>query len=100
MVYDKGITIEKKDKSSGKWGNFATLHARVNKTGGNEYLNAGAVRSQSTLTFEVRYSPKVEEIRSNTQLFRVFYRNNYYNVVDYDDYMEKHQSIKLLGVSY
>lgn len=100
MVYGNSIIIEKKDKSSGKWGDFATLHARVNKTGGNEYLNAGAVRSQSTLTFEVRYSPKVEEIRSNTQLFRVFYRNNYYNVVDYDDYMEKHQSIKLLGVSY
>lgn len=99
MVYDKGIIIEKKDKSSGKWGKFAGLHARINKTGGNEYLNAGAVRSQSTLTFEVRYSPKIEEIRGNTQLFRVFYRGNNYNIVDYDDYMEKHQSIKLLGVS-
>ena len=100
MVYDKSITIQKKDKSSGKWGIFAVIHARINKTGGNEYLNAGAVRSQSTLTFEVRYSPKIEEIRENTQLFRVFYRGNFYNIVDYDDYMEKHHSIKLLGVSY
>lgn len=100
MTYDKPIIIEKKDKSTGKWGEFVRLHARINKTGANEYLNAGAVRSQNTLTFEVRYCQKLEEIRLNTQLYRLFYRNGRYNIVDYDDYLEKHQNIKLVGVSY
>ena len=100
MVYDKRIVIEKMDEKSEKWSEFAVIHARVNKTGGNEYLNAGAVKSQNTLTFEVRYDRRLEKIRLNTQVFRIIYRGARYNITDYDDYLEKHQTIKLLGVSY
>lgn len=100
MVYDKRIVIEKMDEKSEKWSKFAVIHARINKTGGNEYLNAGAVKSQNTLTFEVRYDRRLEKIRLNTQIFRIFYRGAWYNITDYDDYLEKHQTIKLLGVSY
>ena len=88
------------DDISEKWDNFATVHARINKTGGNEYLSAGAVKSQNTLAFELRYDRRLEKIRENTQIFRIFYRGVRYNVTDYDDYLEKHRTIKLLGVSY
>ena len=104
MRFDKPIIIEKKDEKTEKWGEFLKIHARVNKaktgTTSNEYLNAGAVRSQNTLTFEVRYTNLLEEIRLNTQFYRIIYRGYRYNVTDYDDYLEKHQTIKLLGVSY
>ena len=100
MRFDKPIIIEKKDEKTEKWGTFLKLHARVNKSGSGEYLNAGAVRSQNTLTFEVRYTNLLEEIRLNTQFYRIIYRGYRYNVTDYDDYLEKHQTIKLLGVSY
>lgn len=100
MRFDKPITIEKLDQKTEKWSNFANLHARINKTGSSEYLNAGASRSQINLTFEVRYAKILENIRLNTQLYRVIYRGQPYNVVDYDDYQESHRTIKLLGVSY
>lgn len=100
MRFDKPIILEKMDPKTEKWDVFAKLHARVNKTGSSEYIGAGATQSQNTLTFEVRYFRSLEEIRLNTQLYRLFYRGHRYNIVDYDDFMEKHQTIKLVGVSY
>lgn len=100
MVYDKPITLEKMDENTEKWSNFANLHARVNKTGSSEYLDAGAERSKNTLTFEVRYFKNLENIRFNTQLYRLIYRGQRFNIVDYDDYLEEHKTIKLVGVSY
>ena len=100
MVFDKPIIIEQCDENTEKWNAFAKIHARVNKTGGSEFLNAGAERYQNTVTFEMRYVKKLEKIRLNTQLFRLFYRGNRYNIINYDDYMEKHRTIKLIGESY
>ena len=100
MVYDKPITLEKMDENTEKWSIFARLHARVNKTGSSEFLNAGAERSKNTLTFEVRYFKNLENIRFNTQLYRLIYRGQRFNIVDYDDYLEEHKTIKLVGVSY
>jgi SPP1 family predicted phage head-tail adaptor len=99
MRFDKPIKIEKQDNKSEKWEDFANCHARVNKTGGSEYVNAGAVRSRNTLTFEIRYSRQLEDIRLNTQIYRIYYRGAYYNIIDYDDYLEKHSTIKLIGES-
>lgn len=100
MVYDKPITIEKIDEKTEKYSEFAKLHARVNKTGDTAYQKAGSERSQNTLTFEVRYTQFLEEIRLNVQIYRLFYRGSRYKIIDYDDYLEKHQTIKLIGVSY
>lgn len=100
MVYNIPIVIEKKDEKTEKWTLFGNFHARINKNSGSEHLNAGAVRSQNTRVFEVRYTKMLEEIALNTQLFRVVYRGNTYNITDYDDYLEQHRNVKLLGVSY
>lgn len=97
MVYDKPITIEKLDLDTDDWHTLYTLHARVNKTGGNEFQGGGAQRSKATRTFEVRFFADIEEICLNTQLYRILYRGHYYNVVDYDDYMEQHKTAKLIG---
>lgn len=96
MVYDKPIIIEKINTQE-DWEIYANVHARVNKTKGNERSNAGAQRFQATLTFEIRYSRQLEQVRSNTQIYRLKYRNETYNIIDYDDYMENHQTIKLTG---
>ncbi len=97
MVYDKPIIIEKINKQE-DWDFYAKAHARINKTKGSERSDAGAQRFQATLTFEARYSKQLEQIRSNTQIYRLKYRNETYNIIDYDDYMENHQTIKLTGV--
>lgn len=102
MAFDKPIKIERLNEngSNETWAEFATVHARVNKSGGNAYLKAGAERSQNSLVFVCRYSSLLEEIRLNTQLYRLFYRGNRYRIEDYDDFEENHETIKLLGVSY
>lgn len=100
MVYDKSIKIQKINEESELWEDLFSLHARVNKSGGSEYLNAGANQSKSNRVFEVRYFKDLEDIDENRGLYRIVYRDRYYNITDYDDYQEEHKSVKLLGVSY
>lgn len=99
--YDKPITIQKLDKKAKKWEDVYKLHARVNKArSDNEYLSAGATQSKKSLTFEVRYFKDLEAIDGNTQIYRILYRGVSYDVKDYDDFMLKHENVKILGVSY
>lgn len=100
MVFDKPIIIQKIDEISEKWENYYALHARVNKSNGSEYLNAGANQSKSTLVFEVRYFKDLEKIDDSRGTYRIIYRGRTYNITDYDDYLEQHKTVKLLGVSY
>lgn len=100
MVYDKPITIQKINEDTEKWEDLFKLHARVNKSNGSEYLNAGANQSKSNRVFEIRYFKALEDIDDNRGLFRLVYRGKLYNITDYDDYLEQHKTVKLLGVSY
>jgi SPP1 family predicted phage head-tail adaptor len=100
MTYDKAITIQIQDQETEEWADKWKLHARVNKTGGGQALNAGADQYRATLTFEVRYFKALEELRYNPQPFRVIYRGHSFKLVDYDDYMEQHQTVKLVGEAY
>lgn len=100
MIYDKPITIQRQDPTSEDWADKWKLHARVNKTGGGQALTAGADQYRATLTFEVRYFKALEELRYNPQPFRVVYRGHSFKLVDYDDYMEEHQTVKLVGEAY
>lgn len=102
MVYDKPIIIQKIDENTEEWKDLfeKPLHARVNKSGGSEYLNAGANQSKSNRVFEIRYNKALEDIEDNRGSYRIIYRGRTYNITDYDDYLEQHKTIKLLGVSY
>lgn len=100
MVYDKPIIIQKIDEITELWTDLYTLHAKINKSNGSEYLNAGAIQSKSNLVFEVRYFKDLEDINYNRGLYRIKYRDRAFNITDYDDFQEQHKSVKLLGVSY
>lgn len=100
MTYDKPITVQVQDLTTEKWTDALKLHARVNKTGGGQAFNAGADRYRASLTFEVRYCKQLEDIAYNTQPFRIVYRGHKFKVTDYDDYMEKHLTVKLVGEFY
>lgn len=100
-VFDKPIVIQKIDEKTEKWSDLYTPHASINKAKtDNEYLDAGAIRSKKTLVFEIRYFKGLEDIDLNTQRYRILYRGTPYNIGDYDDYMQEHKTVKLLGVSY
>jgi SPP1 family predicted phage head-tail adaptor len=100
MTFDKPIVIQKIDQDTEEWSDLWPLHARINKTTGTEFVEAGADRSQSTKTFELRYFTELEDVDFNRGLYRIMYRDHAYNIVDYDDYMEKHQTVRLKAVSY
>ena len=100
MIFDKPITIQEQNPDTEEWADRWNLHARVNKTGGSQALNAGADQYRATLTFEVRYFSALEEMRYNPQPFRIVYHGHPFKLVDYDDYMEQHQTVKLVGEAY
>ena len=100
MSYDKPIKIQKINEVTEKWEEIYSLHARVNKSNGSEYLSAGANQSKSTLVFKVRYFNDLEDINYSRGLYRIVYRDRLFNITDYDDYLEQHKTVKLLGVSY
>lgn len=100
MVFNKHIVIQKVDEETEEWSDLYNLHADINKNkADNKYLSAGAIQSKANLVFEVRYFKELAQIFTNTQLYRIIYNDINYEIVDYDDYMMKHQTIKFLGVS-
>ena len=53
MAYDKPITIQVQDENTEQWADSLHLHAKVNKTGGSQALNAGADQYRASLTFDI-----------------------------------------------
>ena len=100
MMYDKPITVQVQDSKTEQWADKLKLHARVNKTGGGQALNAGADQYRASLTFEVRYVKELEDIAFSPQPYRIIYRGRTFKVVDYDDYQEQHRTVKLVGELY
>lgn len=100
MTYDKPITIQLQNEETEEWGDLFQLHARVNKTGGGMTMNAGADQFLATLTFELRYFKALEDLRYCPQLYRIIYRGHTFKVTDYDDFMEQHRTVKLVGELY
>lgn len=100
-VFDRPITIQKLNTKAKQWEDVFSVHASINKAkSDNEYLSAGAIQAKKNLTFELRYFAGLEDISLNLQTYRILYRKVPYNIVDYDDFMLKHKTVKLLGVSY
>lgn len=97
MVFDKPITIQTISEETETWTDKWSLHASINKTGGGEETTSGSSRSTATLTFEVRYFKDLKQIFLRNELFRLIYDGDIYNIVDYDDYMESHKTVKLVG---
>lgn len=100
MTYDKPFTIQVQDPDTEEWADKWHLHARVNKTGGGQAQNASADQYRATLTFEIRYFAALEEMRYNPQPYRIVYHGHTFKLVDYDDYMEQHRTVKLVGEAY
>lgn len=100
MTYDKPIIIQTQDPDTEQWADKLHLHARVNKTGGGTSVNAGADQYQVKLNFDLRYVAALQEIAYSVQPYRIMYRGHKFKVIDYDDYMEQHRTVRLVGEIY
>lgn len=95
------VTIQIMDEETEEYSDHLHLHAlQVNKTGAGENFNAGAEQYHPRLTFRFRWCKALEDIAHNTQPYRIVYRGHNYNIQDYDDYMEKHQTVNIVGMAY
>jgi len=95
------LTVQRIDPDTEDWTDYLHLHAlKVNKTGGGENYNAGAEQYHPRLTFELRWCKALEDVVYSPQTYRVIYRGRSYNIQDYDDFMEQHRTVRLVGVAY
>ena len=100
-LYDRPISIQKVNELTETWEDVFKVHASINKAkGDDEYLSAGAIQGKKNLIFEIRYFADLEDISLNIQSYRVVYQGVPYDIKDYDDYMLKHKTVKILAVSY
>lgn len=99
MTFHHPVTVQIRD-DDGRWADHWKLHARVNKSGGGQTQNAGADQYRATLTFDVRYFKALEDMRFNPQPYRIVYRGHFFKLVDWDDYMEQHRTVRLVGEAY
>lgn len=104
MTFKFPVKIEKRDEHTEKWVEYLPIvHARINKNTkriGYEVLSAGAIQIKRSLIFEVRYSNEIKEIAHNTQMYRIIYDGQPYDIVDYDDFNERHLTVRLAGAFY
>lgn len=95
------FTVQCQDPNTEEWTDLLHLHARkVNKTGGGETTAAGAEQFHRRLTFEVAWCKPLEDAMNSPQTHRIIYRGQSYNIQDYDDFMEEHRTVRLVGESY
>ena len=100
-VYDRPIVIQTIDAVTEQWTNAFMVHASINKSkGDNEYLSGGAIQGKRNLVFEIRYFAALEDIALNIQSYRILCQGVPYDIKDFDDYMLRHKTVKILGVSY
>ena len=95
------VKLQKQNADSEEWEDVGMVYAScVNKARQTEYFAAGATQSKLRLQFKVPYASVLEELRYNTQLYRLVYREHTFNIVDFDDYKERGRNISIVGESY
>lgn len=95
------VMIQKMNESTEIWSDFLLVHAlKVNHVRSNESNAAKAEQYRHRLTFEARWRQAIEEVAHAPQIYRLVYRGRTYNIEDYDDYMETHRKVHLVGVAY
>lgn len=100
-LYDRPVSIQRINDDTEQWEDVYRVHVRVNKSKtDDEYLNGGAVQGKLNLTFEMRYFSGLADIAHNIQRYRILFDGVPYDIKDYDDFMMKHKTVKILGVSY
>lgn len=95
------VTIQHMDPETEDWTDLLHLHAvKVNKSGSGESFSAGRERYSPRLSFDFRWFKALEALRYDTQSHRIVYQGHTFNIVDYDDYMERHLTVRLVGEAY
>ena len=95
------VTIQKMDPETEEWTNLLHLHAlQVNRAGGGESFSAGREQYHPRLSFDLRWCRQLEALRWDVRNHRILYQGHALNILEYDDYMEQHLTVRLTGEAY
>ena len=95
------VTIQRQDPDTEEWTDLLHLHAtKVNKNSGGESFSAGREQYRPRLSFDFTWCRALEALRWSTEPHRIIYQGHPMNLVDYDDYMEQHLTVRLVGEAY
>lgn len=94
------ITIEKKTittdtigNQTESWVTFHTCHARANKASGGEVDEGAQPVDRETVSFVVRYCSALADLDKIN--YRISFNEKTYDITDIDDFMFKHESLKI-----
>lgn len=95
------IEIIKRDEETERWEETGKLaHAKINENyrrTGLETVEAGGIQIIRSFIFEFRYSKELAKIAYDMQLYGIRYQGHNFNIVNYDNFQERNQIIKLTG---
>lgn len=95
------VTVQKMDPNTEEWSELLHLHAtQVNRAGGGEAFSTGREQFRLRLAFDFRWSKALEALRWDIAHHRLVYQGHTFNIQDYDDYMEQHLTVRLVGEAY
>lgn len=97
MILNQKIQIQKLIENTNEYQDYYECHAQVNKTGGNEYLVGGTISTKNKFTFVVRYCNELKTLPFDTQAYRIIFSGIIFNIIDADDFMQNHKTIKIIG---
>lgn len=95
--YNLPIQIQKLNLDTEEWMIYYNTHANINKTGGNEYVNASTNISSSTYNFKIRYCDKIKDVLFNTEIYRIIYDTRCYDIKNIDRYAENKTEVTIVG---
>jgi hypothetical protein len=79
---------------------LARMGAPYDNYASGDIAKAGAEQYKPRLTFKLRWCKELEAMRYNTQQHRIVYQGHTFNIKDYDDFMEQHIFVNLVGEAY
>jgi predicted adenine nucleotide alpha hydrolase (AANH) superfamily ATPase len=71
----------------------------INKKRGDSYDEGNSERFRYTLSFDFRYNKLLGKIVTDVESYRLEYNGCVFAITDYDDYMEQHRTVRLVGES-
>ena len=97
-IEQQALSLNAYRENVGAWSTYATCFAGVEPVSGKEYATAGAVLSETSTRFVLRY----EDAPAVTAQMRVLFNGKYYEVVEVINEMQRDRMISLMckvGVS-
>ena len=88
--YRHKIIIQKWNYDLEDFEPYYPCRAKANATGSNEYFAAGAEQSAADVTFTVRYCNALKEMYLNTQMYRIIFGENIFDINGVDDFKFMH----------